>query len=120
MQNSYTKEGQFSWWLAPLWFHIEPLPFKTENYFNFYPGPPSPPILRAYGFGHGPYIYQGPGPARPVDQSTGSMARPGLGHGPYSSGPAHWRPLNLLSSKTLISDISSYFIFIIIIYIYFV
>ena len=54
MQNSYTKEGQFSWWLAPLWFHIEPLPFKTENYFNFYPGPPSPPILRAYGLGHGP------------------------------------------------------------------
>ena len=43
MQNSYTKEGQFSLWLAPLWFHkgrgSNPLPFKTENYFNFYPGP---------------------------------------------------------------------------------
>ena len=38
MQNNYTKEGQFSWWLAPLWFHFEPLPFKTENYFNFYLG----------------------------------------------------------------------------------
>ena len=43
MQNSYTKEGQFSWWLAPLWFHIEPLPFKIENYFNFYPGSPARP-----------------------------------------------------------------------------
>ena len=53
MQNNYTKEGQFSWWLAPLWFHFEPLPFKTENYFNFYLG----------------------------------LARPGLGHGPYSFGP---------------------------------
>ena len=62
MQNSYTKEGQFNWWLAPLWFHkergFEPLPFKTENYFNFYPDPPvrpaSLPSLRAHGLGHGP------------------------------------------------------------------
>ena len=62
MQNSYTKEGQLSWWLASLWFH-KPLPFKIKNYFNFYPGPParqpgpparpvnspSPPSLRAPG-----------------------------------------------------------------------
>ena len=45
MQNNYTKEGQFSWWLAPLWF--QPLPFKTENYFNFYPGPPARPASPA-------------------------------------------------------------------------
>ena len=39
MQNSYTKEGQLSWWLAPLWFRgFEPLPSKIKNYFNFYPG----------------------------------------------------------------------------------
>ena len=47
MQNSYTKEDQFSWWLAPLWFHkgrgFEPLPSKIKNYFNFYPGPPASP-----------------------------------------------------------------------------
>ena len=46
MQNSYTKEGQFSWWLALLeclWIHkgrgLNPLPFKTQKYFNFYPQP---------------------------------------------------------------------------------
>ena len=48
MQNSYTKEGQLSWWLALLWFHkgmgLNPLPFKTENYFNFYPGQPARPV----------------------------------------------------------------------------
>ena len=43
MQNSYTKKGQLSWWLALLWFHkgrgLNPLPFKTENCLNFYPNP---------------------------------------------------------------------------------
>ena len=46
MQNSYTKEGQLSWWLALLeclWIHkgkgSNPLPFKTQKYFNFYPIP---------------------------------------------------------------------------------
>ena len=82
MQNSYTKEGQLSWWLAPLWFHKErssnPLPFKIKNYFNFYPSSPSspsPPSLRAYGSGTGLRYIKGP-------------ARPG---------PACWRPL--LKSK---------------------
>ena len=56
-------------------------------------GPPSPPNLRAHKLGHGPSSWATSlrftkGPARPVDQSTGSVARPGLGHGPYSSGPA--------------------------------
>ena len=70
MQNSYTKEGQLSWWLALLeclWIHkgrgFEPFkikmlmdPFKTQKYFNFYPIPtqPSPPSLRAHRLGHGP------------------------------------------------------------------
>ena len=51
MQNSYTKEAQLSWWLALLWFHkgrgFDLLPFKTENYFNFYPSPPAPPAKPA-------------------------------------------------------------------------
>ena len=69
MQNSYTKEGQLSWWLALLeclWIHkgkgSNPFPFKTQKYFNFYPIPtqalparsPSPPSLRAHRLGHGP------------------------------------------------------------------
>ena len=58
MQNSYTKEGQLSRWLAPLWFHkgrgLKLFPFKIKNYFNFYPDPPSQPSLRANGPGHGP------------------------------------------------------------------
>ena len=40
---------------------LNPLPFKTKKYFNFYPAKPAnSPNLRA----HGPWIYQGPGPAR--------------------------------------------------------
>ena len=61
--NSYTKEGQLNWWLAfleCLWIHkrrgFEPLPFKTQKYFNFYTKP-----------------------GEPVDQSTGSVARPRAG-----------------------------------------
>ena len=63
MQNSYTKEGQLSWCLTLLeclWIHkgrdSNPLPFKTQKYFNFYPkpNPPSPPNLRAHELGHGP------------------------------------------------------------------
>ena len=36
MQNSYTKEGQLSWWLT-LYGSIRegPLPFKTQKYFFF-------------------------------------------------------------------------------------
>ena len=49
MQNGYTKEDQFNWWLAPLWFYKGrgPLPFKIKNYFNFYPGPPARPASPA-------------------------------------------------------------------------
>ena len=50
MQNSYTKEGQLSWWLAPLWNHKgrgSPLPFKIKNYFNFYPDPLARPAKPA-------------------------------------------------------------------------
>ena len=69
MQNSYTKEGQLSWWLALLeysYIHkgrgLNPLPFKTQKYFNFYPKSTqarrprlsSPPSLRAHRLGHGP------------------------------------------------------------------
>ena len=77
MQNSYTKKGQLSWWLALLeclWIHkgrgFEHLSFKTQKYFNFYPKPAQPAQ-----------------PRPTVDQSIGSVARLGLGHGPYSSGP---------------------------------
>ena len=49
MQNSYTKEGQLSSWLALLeclWIHkgrdSNPLPFKTQKYFNFYLKPTQP------------------------------------------------------------------------------
>ena len=49
MQNNYTKESQLSWWLALLeclWIHkgrgSDPLPFKTQKYFNFYPQPARP------------------------------------------------------------------------------
>ena len=49
MQNSYTKEGQLSWWLALLeclWIHKgRPLPFKTQKHFNFYPKPAQPAQL---------------------------------------------------------------------------
>ena len=46
MQNSYTKEGQLSWWLALLEYSYiykgrgsNPPPFRTQKYFNFYPKP---------------------------------------------------------------------------------
>ena len=49
MQNSYTKDGQLSWCLTLLeylWIHkgrdSNPLPFKTQKYFNFYPKPVQP------------------------------------------------------------------------------
>ena len=52
MQNNYTKEGRLSWWLALLeclWIHkrrgSNPLPFKTQKYFNFYPKPAQPAQL---------------------------------------------------------------------------
>ena len=68
MQNSYTKKGQLNWWLALcLWIHKG---FKTQKYFFFNP------------------ISTQAGPALPIDQSTGSVARLRLGHGPYSSAPA--------------------------------
>ena len=95
MQNSYTKEGQLSWWLAfleCLWIHkgkgFEPLPFKTQKYFNFYPKPVQPAQLEGPQAGPRALDLPRARPSRPIDQSTGSVARPGLGHGPYSSGPA--------------------------------
>ena len=92
MQNSYTKEGQLSWWLALLeclWIHKgRPLPFKTQKYFNFYPKPAKPAQLEGPRVGPRALDLPRARPGRPVDQSTGSVARPGLGHGPYSSGPA--------------------------------
>ena len=46
MQNSYTKEGQLNGWLALLEYPYihkgkgsNPLHFKTQKYFNFYPKP---------------------------------------------------------------------------------
>ena len=92
MQNSYTKEGQLSWCLTLLeclWIHkgrgSNPFPFKTQKYFNFYPKPAQLEGPRA-----GPRALYLPRArlGRPVDWSTGSVARPGLGHGPYFSGLA--------------------------------
>ena len=104
MQNGYTKEGQLSWWLAfleCLWIHkgrgSNPLPFKTQKYFNFYLKPAQPAQLE--GPRAGPRALDLP-TARPVDQSKGSVAR----HGPYSSGPAdpaRWRPLVYSGSAQL-------------------
>ena len=46
MQNSYTKKGQLSWWLALLEYSYihkgrgsNTPPFKTQKYFNFYSKP---------------------------------------------------------------------------------
>ena len=107
MQNSYTKEGQLSWWLAPLWRGSNPLPFKIENYFNFYPSQPAQPA-QLEGPQAGPRALDIPrarlSPARPVYQPTSSVACPGLGHGPYSSGPggpARWRPLSKTNHNSL-------------------
>ena len=92
MQNSYTTEGQLSWWLA-LYESIRegdsnPFPSKLKSILSFTQSPPNPPAKPAKleGPQAGPRALDLPR-ARPVDQSTGSVARPGLGHGPYSSGP---------------------------------
>ena len=103
MQNSYTKEGQLSWWLALLeclWIHKGrvriPFPSKLKSILIFTQSPPSPPSQGPPSPPAKPAQLKGPraGPqaldlprARPVDQSTGSVARPGLGHGPYFFGP---------------------------------
>ena len=94
MQNSYIKEGQLSWWLALLeclWIHkgrgSNPLSFKTQKYFNFYPKSAEPTQLEGPRAGPRALDLPRARPDQPIDQSTGSVARPGLGHGPYSSGP---------------------------------
>ena len=43
MQNSYTKEGQLSWWLALLkclWIHKIPFPSKLKSILIFTQYPP--------------------------------------------------------------------------------
>ena len=62
MQNSYTKEGQLSWWLALLeclWIHKgrgSTFLSKLRSILIFTQSPPSlpsPPNLRAHELGHG-------------------------------------------------------------------
>ena len=88
MQNSYTKEGQLSWWLALLeclWIHKGrvriPFPSKLKSILIFTQSPPSPPNLRAHELGHGPQVYQGPGPAGPLTSQRAQWPAPGWAMG---------------------------------------